>query len=443
MVRWFFLTLATNLSWRSGQPGPRPTLRESSSHVCPSASLLSGSDPGKRDEAERKGPTRTMKVVHVVSHISRRAAGVGEVVKELAKAQASLGLDVSIVTLRDSWFEQDAPNDPLIRILGARPLGPSRVGFSKSLERLICGECVEGSIIHSHGIWMYPQLAARRAAEMTGTPLVVSPHGMLEGWALKNGSRLKRITWACWEGTAFHRAAMVHVMSSAEAESVRRVTANRNIVVIPPGVHAPAPVTVEDTRSLMNRLGTLGRSRVLLFLSRLHKKKGLDLLIGAWEKLAVDFRDWTLVVAGPETDGSGEKAQAEIRNAGLFESVVFTGEVNRRECNVLLDLAEVFVLPTRSENFGMVVAESLAAARPVLTTTETPWGEIESVGCGWIVKPTLEDVTEGLRRSMSLPTGQLRLMGESGRRWVTARFSWPSTAERMVEKYKTLAGRDK
>lgn len=383
-----------------------------------------------------------MRVVHVVSHISRRAAGVGEVVRELAKAQAGLGLDVSIVTLRDSWFAQDVPNDPFVRVLGARPLGPFRVGYSASLEAMIRGECEQGSIIHSHGVWMYPQLAARRAAERTGTPLVVSPHGMLEGWALENGSSLKGIAWACWEGAAFHRAAMVHVTSAAEAESVKKVTANKNIVVIPPGIHAPALVTEEERRSLLNRIGALGGRRVLLFLSRLHRVKGLDLLIGAWGKLAMEFRDWKLVIAGPESDGSGGKAQTEIRNAGLSESVVFTGEASRLDCRVLLDLADVFVLPTRSENFGMVVAESLAAGRPVLTTTETPWGEIESIGCGWIVSPELEDVTEGLKCAMSLPTAQLRAMGETGRRWVTERFTWRSTAERMVESYSATVRAD-
>jgi glycosyltransferase involved in cell wall biosynthesis len=235
---------------------------------------------------------------------------------------------------------------------------------------------------------------------------------------------------------------MVHVTSAAEAESVKKVTANRNIVVIPPGIHAPALVTEEERRSLVNRIGALGGRRVLLFLSRLHRVKGLDLLIGAWGKLAMEFRDWKLVIAGPESDGSGGKAQTEIRNAGLSESVVFTGEASRLDCRVLLDLADVFVLPTRSENFGMVVAESLAAGRPVLTTTETPWGEIESIGCGWIVSPELEDVTEGLKCAMSLPTAQLRAMGETGRRWVTERFTWRSTAERMVESYSATVRAD-
>ena len=376
-----------------------------------------------------------MKIVHVVSHISRRAAGVGEVVRELAKAQAGLGLDVSIVTLRDGWFEQDAPNDPLVRVLGARPLGPSRIGFSKSLEGMICRECVTGSIIHSHGVWMYPQLAARRAAEKTGTPLVVSPHGMLEGWALENGSSLKRLAWVCWEAAAFHRAAMIHVTNETEAESVRKITRNPNVVVIPPGVHTPAPVAAEDRRLLKDRLESIDGFRVLLFLSRLHRKKGLDLLIDAWRKLISDFPHWKLVIAGPEGDGSGANALATVRQSGISESVSFVGEASRRECGVLLELADVFVLPTRSENFGMVVAESLAAGRPVLTTTETPWGEIESVGCGWIVSPTLEDVTAGLRRAMSLSRDQLRAMGDAGRHWVTEQFTWRSTAERMVEAY--------
>lgn len=381
-----------------------------------------------------------MKVVHVVSSISRVAAGVGEVVRGLARAQAELGVEVSIVTLLDRWFEEDRPRDRGVRCLGTAPLGPARIGFSPALKRTICGECTPDTVVHSHGVWMYPQFAARQAAVDAHLPLVVSPHGMLEGWALDHGSSMKGIAWRCWEGKAFHRAAMIHATCESEAKSIRGATKNSNILVVPPGIAEPDPVSEAVRASMLTRLGFAADCRVVLFLSRLHRKKGLDLLVEAWKTLASEQPGWRLVIAGPEGDGSGAQAQADVARLGLGESVVFFGEASRRERDILLDLADLFVLPTRSENFGMVVAESLAAGRPVVTTTETPWGELEVKGCGWIVRPERMHVTQIVREAMAHSKEALRRMGDDGRRWVSNKYSWRKAAAQMLDGYRAVGG---
>ena len=382
-----------------------------------------------------------MKVIHVVSSVSRVAAGVGEVVRGLAKAQAELGMEVSIVTLQDRWFEEDRPRGGGVRCLGTASLGPARLGFSPSLKRTIRGECTSDSVIHSHGVWMYPQLAARQSAQRARLPFVVSPHGMLEGWAFEHGSPMKGLAWRGWEGPAFHGAGLIHAMSESEATSIRRVTKNPNVVVIPPGVDVPDSVREADRRSIGARIGVGAECRMVLFLSRLHRKKGLDLLVEAWKGLARERPEWRLVIAGPEGDGSGAQAKAEVEGAGLAASVVFFGEASRRERDVLLDLSDLFVLPTRSENFGMVVAESLATGRPVVTTTETPWNEVVTVGCGWIVRPDAADLSRGMASAMSLSRGKLQAMGEKGRRWIANEFSWKTSGARMLEAYETAAAR--
>jgi glycosyltransferase involved in cell wall biosynthesis len=366
---------------------------------------------------------------------------VGEVVRCLAKAQASLGVPVSIVAIRDRRFEEDAPRWPGIRIVGAEGLGPYSFGFSSSIRSLIRGECEPGALIHSHGMWMYPQLAVRWAADAAGVALVVSPHGMLETWALRNGSALKRVAWLGWERRTLEGAAMIHVTSESEAATVRRAVRNRNVAVVPPGIDVPAGSKETDRLETTGRLGFPDGRRILLFVSRLHAVKGVDLLVRAWTVLAREFPQWRLVIAGPETDGSGVAAWKEIDRTGLADTVRFLGEVNAREREVLLELADLFVLPSRSENFGMVVAESLAAGRPVLTTTETPWQEMTRRRCGWAVTPDAAEITEGLRHAMQLPRETLREMGGLGREWILQEFSWRSSAERMLAAYAAATNR--
>ena len=179
--------------------------------------------------------------------------------------------------------------------------------------------------------------------------------------------------------------------------------------------------------------------RWLLFLGRLDRKKGLDLLLDLWRGLATRFPEWHLLVAGPDLGGFGASVSAAVRTEGTRHlSATFTGMLQGAEKSAALAHSDLFVLPTRGENFGIAIAEALAHGTPVLTTTAAPWADLIEFGCGWWVAPESTTVGAALEEAMSLPTYELDRMGENGRSVVRAKYSWDSIGERWVEVYRWL-----
>jgi glycosyltransferase involved in cell wall biosynthesis len=196
------------------------------------------------------------------------------------------------------------------------------------------------------------------------------------------------------------------------------------------------PNGVEVPESIVPTTG--GRTRRALFLSRLHPKKGLALLVEAWARVRPE--GWELVIAGPDERGHRALIQDRIDAAGLMGEVRFAGAVDDERKWALYMSADLVVLPTRSENFGLVVAEALGAGVPVLTTRGAPWAALERERCGWWVAPTAEGVADGLARATALPDRELRAMGERGRAFVQEAFGWPHVAREMLGVYRWVLG---
>jgi glycosyltransferase involved in cell wall biosynthesis len=172
----------------------------------------------------------------------------------------------------------------------------------------------------------------------------------------------------------------------------------------------------------------------VLFLSRIHPVKGLPMLIDAWSQ--VDPDGWRLVIAGPDEEGHRAEVESKVRERALADVVDFVGPVSNDEKWTLYRNSDLFVLPTYSENFGIVVAEALASGCPVLTTTGAPWQMLEEHGCGWWVEPTAEQVASALREAVERSNHDRSAMGKRGRELVKRRFSWSSIAERLVQTYR-------
>ena len=190
-----------------------------------------------------------------------------------------------------------------------------------------------------------------------------------------------------------------------------------------------------DRDLLESRFPALRSKRWLLFLSRIDRKKGLDLLIDAWGTLAARFPDWHLVIAGSDLKGERNAFENQARQRGVGTAVSFVGSLQGELKACAMGKAELLVLPTRSENFGMAIAEALAHGLPVITTKAAPWSEIVSEQCGWWIDCSADQLEAALRAALVHSQERLREMGERGRRLVARKYSWPRVAGEMRAVY--------
>ncbi len=287
-----------------------------------------------------------------------------------------------------------------------------------------------GLVLHLHGLWDPLYLWAAMGARRRGLPFAVSIRGMLEPWALRHKRTKKRLAWHLYQKRILLGAALLHATSLEEEESIRRAGLSAaNIAVVPNGVEPPSP----------DELPPKGPARRLevLFLGRIHPIKGLETLLQAWATAAP--AGWTLRIAGPDADGHRSSLEILARRLGIAERVVFSGPLQGREKWAALAGASCLVLPSFSENFGMVVAEALAVGTPVATSTGTPWQSVETAGAGWRFDPEPSSLARFLDDLAATPAYELDAMGSRGKALVEAHYGWPSAAERLASHYRQMA----
>ncbi len=287
-------------------------------------------------------------------------------------------------------------------------------------------------VLHGHGIWLPYMVGLSKSARAARKPVIISPRGMLEPWSLRHKRWKKRLAWGLYQRRVLASAACLHATAEAEAENIARLKLGVPVCVIPNGVEVPPAVPWQ------NDPPANGNPRRALFLSRIHPKKGLPLLIEAWRRVRPE--GWVMEIAGPDEAGHRAEVEALIQKAGLQNAFRFLGPVSDGDKDAVFAGVDLFILPTYSENFGMVIAEALARSVPVLTTTGTPWPMLEPRDCGWWVSPTQEGITDGLARATAVGSTALRRMGENGRALVSREFGWESAGESMLDVYRWLLG---
>jgi glycosyltransferase involved in cell wall biosynthesis len=272
---------------------------------------------------------------------------------------------------------------------------------------------------------MFTDLAGYRVQRELEVVRVVHPHGMLEPHALTYSRAAKALARAFWQASSLRTASALRATSPEERSSFQTAGYYGLSLMIPNGIDTPPQGGFAERGE---RQPPLPSTRTLLSLGRIHPKKGLPVLLRAWSQLAPAFADWQLVIAGPDERGHERELKALSVQLGVEQRCTFAGPVYGADKASLLCQSDVFVLPSYSENFGMVVAEALAAGVPVVTTTGTPWARIEKMECGWWVPPEVEALTSALRVALALPASDLRAMGQRGRVWMLAEFSWSAIA---------------
>jgi len=281
-------------------------------------------------------------------------------------------------------------------------------------------------IVHDHGAWRGNNVLAALAARRTAAALVISPRGMLEPWALAHGRRKKQLALLIYQSRVLHAARAFHATSDDEATNLRALGLTQPIAVIPNGVDVPSVLP------LVERPG-----RRALFLSRLNIKKGIVPFLHAWR--AVQPPGWHLLIAGPDEGGYAKTVAAAIVELGLAKTVTLRAEVSDNDKWALYASARMFVLPSFSENFGVVVAEALAAGIPALTTTGMPWADVVDRDCGWQAEPDFENLQRILASATACSDVKLAEMGQRGRQWMQEKFTWHAVGCNMGRLYDWLA----
>jgi len=378
-----------------------------------------------------------MRILHTIAGLWTGTGGPVTSVTSLCSGLADRGHEVTLLTGAGELDSAVQEMHPRVRVRTER-LGPYRLGHWSAAFRAAClEEARQADIVHDHGVWLHTNWSSVRMAGRAGRPVVRSPRGMLSPWALRRSRAAKRLLWKLSERRLFERTALVHLTSELEEREVRQLGITARTVVIPNGIDLDgeyAPSRIADAR--VAGIPEADGRRVVLFLSRIHPKKGLDLLCRAWSELSPDLRA-LLLIAGP----GDEDSLRELRG-WLAEQpgppARYIGSVAGDRKLSLLSAAWLLVLPSHSENYGMVVAEALASGTPVLTSTEVPWSELEPAGCGWVTQLRVDAFAQALQRALHLPQEEHELMRVRARILVDASHSLQSVITRMERSYKEV-----
>lgn len=367
--------------------------------------------------------TPRTRVLHVVSTLGEDSGGPARYITELCAELAARGHDVTLLTAAAA-NERTLAVDDGVRLRVLRELDATK-GFSAPVHQWASEG--PGGLIHLHGIWLRATHDTVVASRRLGRPLLLAPMGMLEPWALGFRAWKKRLAWWLYQRRDLASPAAFHATSDQEAQSIRRLGLKQPVAVIPLGVRWPAMARI---------LAPAAGPRVALFLSRVHPKKGLLLLIEAWA--AERPPGWRLMIAGRDEGHHEAEVRAAVRRANLDDEVELIGPVHGEAKEALFRRAELLVLPSYSENFALVVPEALARGVPVITTTGTPWEGLVANACGWWVAPAVEPLRGALHAALTMPRDQLAEMGRAGARWARARFGWESITNQVEALYARL-----
>lgn len=376
-----------------------------------------------------------MRVLHVVPSYfpAVRYGGPISSLRRLCESLAQAGVEVDVATTdADGPEDLDVPTNTWSEMGGVRVRYFHRwpkIDFAASvaLGTFLVRETRNYDLVHVLGTFSFPSLVAGAAARSAHVPYVVSPRGSIQPWSLSQKRWKKLPYWTLFERRNLERADAIHATADHEAEAIRALFPEAHVFVLPNGVETVVPVGVERS------------PRQIVFLGRIHRVKGFDILIPALARVAEAMPDVETVVAGHDDEGEWEEVEMMLRSVTPRPRVRYIGAVNGEDKWRLLASSAVLVLPSHSENFGLAVAEALASGTPVVVSRNTPWRSVQERGAGFWVENTPEEVASALLAILRNPAlaGQ---MGAAGMELARA-LSWPKIGQAMLTRYMEILTR--
>lgn len=384
-----------------------------------------------------------MKVLQIVPHVGAESSGPSYSVPGLCRGLAENGVETWLSFL--GQMPERLKNEKYESISYPQH-DKFNLGWSSEMLKGLREACKTADVIHDNSLWMMPNVYPAWAVKGSKCKLVVAPRGTLAVWSLKKGWLKKKIFGWLMQNQVLRRADMFHATSEKEYKEIRAAGYKQPVAIVPIGMEVPET----RLRSKVEVDGGEGRLHRIAFFGRLHKVKAVDRLVKAWEIItkesnhhcqpqpstSTSFHDWELVIAGPDNGIRGELEQYIATHR--IPRVRFVGEINGPAKYEFLFDADLYVLPSFTENFGITVAEALACGTPVITSTGTPWKGVECNHCGWWVENTPEVLAETLRKAITLSDEERRQMGENGKEWIRRDFSWEGIGAKMKAAYEWL-----
>jgi glycosyltransferase involved in cell wall biosynthesis len=372
----------------------------------------------------------------LTAHLTRAGGGVFTAVHAFAQNLAAQpGLDIQV-------FGPVSPSDDLspwrpLPIHTAPISGPRSFAYAPALDKTIAGH--DPALLHLHGLWMHPSVAALAFTRRTRKPHLISPHGMLDPWALRNSAFKKTIATLFFERRNINTAACLHALNDAEARAIRACGFNGPIATIPNGIHLPDAANPPPLPPWSRNDPTL---KTLLYLGRLHPKKGLPGLLAAWSRLDPALRiGWRLVIAGWDQHAHQRDLQRIAAGLHIEGSVHFPGPLFGQDKLSALHHSHAFILPSLSEGQPMAILEAWSHAKPVLMTPQCNLPEGFAANAAISIDPDDQSILQGLTQLITIDETARHQIGANGYTLVKNNFSWPKIAAQMSALYRWLADR--
>ena len=376
-----------------------------------------------------------MNVLHVISNIDPRAGGTASAMSGLAVAQARAGMKVRVISTWKGVRPDSA--EELLRnaAIDVRLVGPARTPLQlhPALSSGVRGAVFDADVIHIHAMWEQIQVSAAMSAQSLGRPYVIAPHGMLDPWSLSQSRWRKKIMLALRARRMLNSATAIHYTTEAEQEGVRPLQLRTPAIIEPNGLDASEFVGLEHIPQRLSERYGVNATKTIVFLGRLHHKKGIDLTIRALARMT--RREIALVIAGPDDDGEQANLQRLADSLNL-KNIRFLGMVSGREKLELLADADLFVLSSHQENFGIGVIESLAAGTPVVISDRVNLCDaVKAAGVGAVTSLEPNDIAAALSRWLELCEPELRARAQ---RFAREQFDWGRIARRWGDHYQSM-----
>lgn len=365
-----------------------------------------------------------MKILSFVSSLDLSCGGPSRSVPMLAKGLAELGVDITLMTIRSENMNTYALEGTTAKL---KVLSPS---FSKKeIAKYLAEERFD--LIQIQSMWDLPYHKVMVEARRLGIPYIATPRGMLEPWSLSRKKWKKKLAWWLYQRNDVQKSVCVFTTAKMEADHVGNLGITTRKAVIPNGIET-------DSYPCKTSIDVVNKQ--VLFLSRVHVKKGIEILFDAWKLIHSEFADWQLFVVGNGEDEYIQSLENRVERLGLKDSIRILPPVFGNDKTRIYQESALFCLPSFSENFGLVIAEAMSCGTPVITTTDCPWDILNETNTGWCIDLSVDNLERAFREALSMSPAELYDMGQRASKLIFDNFDYRSVTRKTLRLYEWLLG---